>query len=125
MPHPTSITGPAAAPCSAYQDTGTRPPQSYRRHARSSPDRADGTPCRTTPSAVLSAVPRRAAGHATVTRRPPDPDRNRSNTRTSPTTANGAVPSSVSQPTDAPNSPTVRAASASASASVDQPDNWS
>lgn len=44
-----------------------------------------------------------AAGHASVTRRPPAPDRNRSITRTSPSNANGAVPDAVSRPTDAPN----------------------
>ncbi|MET9962819.1 hypothetical protein ABZ128_27765 [Streptomyces sp. NPDC006326] len=49
----------------------------------------------------------------------------RSITPTSPSIAYGAVPGAVSRPTDAPNSPAVKAASASASASVDQPDNWS
>lgn len=37
-----------------------------------------------------------AGGQPGVTRKPPDPDRNRSITRTSPSTANGTVPGAVS-----------------------------
>lgn len=68
--------------------------------------------------AALSAVPRGMVGHASVTRRPPAPERNPSMMRTSPSTAAGAVPGAVSRLPDAPVSPAVRVASSSACSSV-------
>lgn len=106
----------------AHQPTGTRPPQSCRLHTQFSPARACGTPWRTAPPAGFSeAVPGSRAGHSSVMRRPPDPDRNRSVTRTSPSTASGPAPGAVSRVSAAPNSPAARAARASASARVGGP----
>lgn len=54
------------------------------------------------PAGPGPAVPRTRAGQASVRRRPPPPDLNRSITRTSPSTANGGVPGTVSRLTEAP-----------------------
>ncbi|MFJ3883359.1 hypothetical protein ACIPW5_38670 [Streptomyces sp. NPDC090077] len=62
---------------------------------------ADGRP-RTPYPGRRAAVPRRPASQASVTLRPPAPERNRSTTRTRPLTTNGTVPGTVSRPSAAP-----------------------
>lgn len=70
-------------------------------------------------AAVRHPVPDPAARRTLHGRRPAD----RPTTLTWPSSANGAVPDAVSRPTDARDSPAVRAANTSASSSLDQPDN--
>lgn len=115
---PLSATpAPARQPAHAR---GTSRPGRRRRsraHCTRTPfaGRRTGTSWRTTPPAAPSAaVPRRPA-NPDVPRGPPDSDRKRSITRTSPSTATGPVPGAVSRRSDAANSLAVSVARRSAS----------